>query len=308
MLLPRLDVMDSKYATLYRIVDDLVFHVHVPRTPAAETVGRHLDSSFVIFPDYIVVVDRRRQEVLHLSKETKLIYNFYQHHYVRTMSSKFIVEKTSTTPATAGEKLLSKDDAPKTETETEKMRATPYREVVAVLMWAATTTRSDVADAAHQLGNFDDNLGFSTLEGGEKSTTIPVAHEGYWDRLRRNAVVVVHKTVGMGRLRFRHLPRHSAFGFRRRSDAGGGRDQLVLEGVEGNSGRVIRIRVCGADRRCKRSSLSSTSGFLPPPIDDDIKVREDSEGAITMVINRFSRQAYEGRGRETQHRPRCGRD
>ena len=32
----------------------------------------------------------------------------------------------------------------------------------------------------------------------------------------------MHKTVGMGGRRFRHLPRYSAFGFRRSSDAGGG--------------------------------------------------------------------------------------
>ena len=59
MLLPRLDVMDSNYTTLYRIAEDVMFHVHVPRTSAAETVGRHLDSSFIILPDYNVVVDRR---------------------------------------------------------------------------------------------------------------------------------------------------------------------------------------------------------------------------------------------------------
>ena len=79
MLLPQLDVMDSDYTTLYRIADDAVFHVYVPRTPAAETIGCHLDSSFVIFPDYgVVVVDRWRQEALHLSEETEPIYNFRQ--------------------------------------------------------------------------------------------------------------------------------------------------------------------------------------------------------------------------------------
>ena len=36
MLLPRLDVMDLNYTTLYRIADDVVVHAHVPRTPAAE--------------------------------------------------------------------------------------------------------------------------------------------------------------------------------------------------------------------------------------------------------------------------------
>ena len=81
MLLPRLYVIDSNFTTLYRIADDVVFHVHVPRTPAAETVGRHLNSSFIIIPGYNVVVDRRRQEALHLlSKETELVYNFCQRH------------------------------------------------------------------------------------------------------------------------------------------------------------------------------------------------------------------------------------
>ena len=79
MSLLRLDRMDSNYTTLYRIADDVVFHVHAPRTPAAETVGRHLDSFFVILPDYDVV-DRRRQEALHLSEETELIYNLSQRH------------------------------------------------------------------------------------------------------------------------------------------------------------------------------------------------------------------------------------
>ena len=84
---------------------------------------------------------------------------FDQHHYVRTMASKFSVEKTSTTPAAAETKPLSKDDASPTEAETEKMRVTPYREAIGALMWAATMTRPDVAYAAHQLRKFNDNPG-----------------------------------------------------------------------------------------------------------------------------------------------------
>ena len=64
-----------------------------------------------------------------------------QHHYVRIMASKFNVEKTSTTPKAAGEKLLSKEDALQAEAETEEMRVNPYREAVGTLMWAATMTR-----------------------------------------------------------------------------------------------------------------------------------------------------------------------
>ncbi|CAN0457551.1 unnamed protein product, partial [Ascophyllum nodosum] len=80
-----------------------------------------------------------------------------QHRYVRTMASKFNDGKTSTTPAAAGAKPLSKDDASQTETETEEMRITPYREAVGAFMWAATMTRPGVAYAAHQLGKFNDN-------------------------------------------------------------------------------------------------------------------------------------------------------
>ena len=82
-----------------------------------------------------------------------------QHRYVRTVASKFIVEKTSTTPAAAGLKPLSKDDVPQTEAETEEMRVTPYRKAVGALMWAATMTRPDVAYAGHQLETFNDNPG-----------------------------------------------------------------------------------------------------------------------------------------------------
>ena len=75
------------------------------------------------------------------------------------MASKTNVEKTSTTPAAAGVEPLSKDDAPQAEAEMEEMRVTPYREAVEALMSAVTMTRPDVANAAHQLGKFNDNPG-----------------------------------------------------------------------------------------------------------------------------------------------------
>ena len=50
------------------------------------------------------------------------------------MASKFNVEETSTTPAAAGAKPLSKDDDSQTEAETEEMRVISYREAVAALM------------------------------------------------------------------------------------------------------------------------------------------------------------------------------
>ena len=212
-----------------------------------------------------------------------------QHRYVRTVASKFNVEKTSTMPAAAGAKPLSKDDAPQTEAETEEICVIPYREVVGALMWAATMTHLDVAYATYELGKFNDNLG--PVHWGEAKralVTISVWHEGRWDHLRRNARVV-HKTVGMGGHRFRHLPRHSAFGFRRSGDAGGAinwfsRVQKVTAAVSSESEYVALAEVVNELR-----FLRQGKGFLTPPIDDDIVIREDNEGAINRFSSRRTR-------------------
>ena len=166
---------------------------------------------------------------------------------MQIVASKFNVEKISTTPAAAETEPLSKDDAPQTEVETEGMRVTPCREVVGALMWAVTMTRPDVAYAAHQLGNVNDNPGPVHLGAAKR------ALQYMW---RTKDVGITYggtpgactKPVGIGGRRFHHLRRHSAFGFRRSGDAGGRRDQLALEGAEGDHGRDIRIRVCGAGR------------------------------------------------------------
>ena len=86
------------------------------------------------------------------------------------------------------------------------------------------------------------------------------------------------------------MPRHSASGLRRSSYARGGRDQLVLEGTEDDRGRVIRIRfyVALAEVVNKLRFLLQVKGFLKPPIDNNIMIREDNEGAIKMATNLFS--------------------
>ena len=101
-----------------------------------------------------------------------------------------------------------------------------------------------------------------------------MAHEGRWDHLRCNTGVV-HKTVGMGGRRFHHLPRHSAFGFRRSSDAGGGaiswfsRMQKVTAAASSESEYVALAEVVNEIR-----FLRQVKGFLTPPIDDNIIIRE----------------------------------
>ena len=47
--------------------------------------------------------------------------------------------------------------------------------------------------------------------------------------------------------------------------------------------------ICGADRSVNEFRfLRQVKGFLTPPIDDNIIIREDNEGAIEMATNRFS--------------------
>ena len=100
----------------------------------------------------------------------------------------------------------------------------------------------------------------------------------------------MHKTVGMGERRFRHLPRHSTFGFRRSGDAGGGgaisrflRVQKVTTAVSFESYYVALTEVVNELR-----FLRQMKGFFTSPIDDNIVIREHNEGAIKMATSPFS--------------------
>ena len=99
----------------------------------------------------------------------------------------------------------------------------------------------------------------------------------------------MHKTVGMGGRRFRHLPRYSAFGFRRSRDAGGRRDELVLKDAEGTAAASSESEyVVLAEVVNELRFLRKEKSFLTPLIDDNIVIREGNEGAIKMVTNCFS--------------------
>ena len=115
-----------------------------------------------------------------------------------------------------------------------------------------------------------------------------MAHEGRLDHLRRNAGVV-HKTVGTAGRRFVYLPRHSAFGFRRSHDAGGGainwfsRVQKVTAAALSESEYVALAEGVNELR-----FLREVKGFLTLPIGDKIMIREDNEEVIKIATNRFS--------------------
>ena len=101
----------------------------------------------------------------------------------------------------------------------------------------------------------------------------------------------MHRTVDMSERRFRHLPRHSAFSFRRSGDAGGrggaiswfSRMRKVTSVASSESEYVALSEVVNELR-----FLRQVKGFLTPPIDDNIIIREDNEGAIKIATNRFS--------------------
>ena len=99
----------------------------------------------------------------------------------------------------------------------------------------------------------------------------------------------MHKTVGMGGRRFRHLPRHSAFGLRRSGDAGGGaiswfsRIQKVTAAASSESEYVALAEVVN-----ELHFLRQVKVFWTPPIGGSIIIREDNEGAIKMATNHFS--------------------
>ena len=213
---------------------------------------------------------------------------FDQHHYVWTMASKFSVEKTSTTPAAAGVKPLSKDDAPQTEAETEDKRVTPYQEAVGALMWAATMTRLDVAYAAHQLGKFNDN-------------PEPV----HW-RAAKRALQYLWRTKDVG-ITYGGTPGSctklsasvdadfATCPDTRRSVSGGA--VMLGGGVISWFSRVQNVTAAASSESEYMALAEVANGlcflrqmksFLTPPIDDNIIIREDNEVTIKITSNRFS--------------------
>ena len=117
-----------------------------------------------------------------------------------------------------------------------------------------------------------------------------MAHEERWDHLRRDAGAV-HKIFGMGGHRFRHLPRHSAFGFRRSSDAGAGAISwfsMIQKVAAAASSESVYVALAEVGNELR--FLRKVKGFLALATDDNITIWKDNEGAIKMATNRFSRR------------------
>ena len=80
--------------------------------------------------------------------------------YINTILSRFSLSdaKPVTTPITPGT-VLSKADSPIDDTEMVHMSKTPYREAIGSLMYAAVTTRPDIAFVVLALSQFLENPG-----------------------------------------------------------------------------------------------------------------------------------------------------
>ena len=188
----------------------------------------------------------------------------------------------------SGSKPLSKYDTAQTGAETEEMRVTPYREAVGALMWAATMTRPDVVYAAHHLGKRNDNPG-----------------PAHW-RAAKRSLQYLWRTKDVGsptvecRGRAQKISAWVDADFAtcpdtRRAVSGGAvmlgggaiswflRAQKVTTAASSESEYVALPEVVN-ELRFHRQVM----GFLTPPTDENIIIREDNEGAIKMVINRFS--------------------
>lgn len=83
-----------------------------------------------------------------------------QRKYIQDLLERFNMEdcKPAATPVNMGLKL-SKDMQPKTEEERRKMEGIPYRRLVGSLMYAATSTRPDIAYIVSALSQFNENYG-----------------------------------------------------------------------------------------------------------------------------------------------------
>ena len=107
-----------------------------------------------------------------------------------------------------------------------------------------------VAYAAHQLGKFNDNPGPVHWRAAER--TLP-----YLWRTKYLRITYGGTPGSCAKLSASMDTDFATCPDTRRSVSGGavmlggGRDQLVLEGAEGDRGRVIRIRVCRTGRSCK---------------------------------------------------------
>ena len=168
------------------------------------------------------------------------------------------------------------------------MRATPYREAVGALMWAATMTRPDVAYAAHQLGKFNDNPGPTHWRAAKRALQylwqtkdIGITYGGTPESCTKLSAWVDADFATCQDTR--RLVSGGAVMLRGGAISWFSRMKKVTVAASSVSEYVALAEVVNELR-----FLRQVTGFLTPPIDVNIIIREDSEGAIEMATTHFS--------------------
>ena len=155
-------------------------------------------------------------------------------------------------------------------------------------MWAATMTRPDAAYAAHQLGKFNDNarpvrwgMTKRALQYLWRTKDVGITYGGMPGSCTKLSAWVDADFTTCPDTR-RSVPGGAVM-------LGGGaiscflRVQKVTTAASSESNYVALEEVVNELR-----FLRQMKGFLTPPIDDNIVIREDNEGAVKMATNPFS--------------------
>ena len=211
-----------------------------------------------------------------------------QRQYVQEIAERFGITKTSAIPTAAGRKALSKADGPQTDAEVDEMRQVPYREAVGALMWAATMTRPDISYAAHQLAKFNENPGPAHWKAVKKALQ-------YLWRTKDMGITYGKEPGGNIKLSAWVDADYGTCPDTRRSVSGGA--VMMGKGAISWFSRIQKA-TAAASSEAEYVALSEivneirflrqVKEFMAPPIDTDIQIHEDNEGAIKMAKNRFS--------------------
>ena len=225
----------------------------------------------------------------HITRDRKArTVRFDQQRYAQTVAERFEVWKTSVIPISTGKAPLSKADGPQNDAEIAEMRGIPYREAVGAIMWIANMTRPDLVFTAHTLAKFGDNPGpehwkavMKALQYLKRTASLGVTYGGAAeDNMKLTAWVDAD---------------HASCPDTRRSVSGGAvmlgggavswfsRAQRITATATSESEYVALAEVVNELR-----FLRQVKAFMVPPIDYNIRVHEDNEGAIKMAENRFS--------------------
>ena len=206
----------------------------------------------------------------------------------QTVTERLEIRKTSVIPLPTGKPPLSKEDGPQNGAEIAKMRGIPYREAVGALMLVANMIRPDLAYTAHTLAKFGDNPGpehckavMKALQYLKQTASLGVTYGGATeDNMKLSACVDAD---------------HASRPDTRRSVSGGAvvlgewaiswlsRAQRIIATATSESKYVALAEIVNELR-----FLRQVKAFMVPPIDYNIRVREDNEGAIKMAENKFS--------------------